>query len=189
MAKITMLGTGLIGLFYTRTLHGRRGRDRVVNVYSRSGERARAFAAEHGIPRFTDDMEKAVRDPESEAVIVGLPNHVHRESVLRAAAAGKAVLCTTPLGRTAAEALVMLEAVEKAGVFSAYLEDLVYTPKTLKSLESVRKGALGKVLWTRSRETHPGPHSAWFWDPEQSGGGAAVDMGCHCIEIGRAFIG
>ena len=83
----------------------------------------------------------------------------------------------------------MLEAVEKAGVFAGYLEDLVYTPKTLKALQSVRKGALGKILWTRSREAHPGPHSDWFWKKELSGGGAIVDMGCHCIEIGRNFIG
>jgi predicted dehydrogenase len=83
----------------------------------------------------------------------------------------------------------MLEAVEKAGVFAGYLEDLVYTPKTLKSLASVKNGALGRILWTRSRETHPGPHSAWFWDPARSGGGAIIDMGCHCIEIGRSFIG
>ena len=41
----------------------------------------------------------------------------------------------------------------------------------------------------RSRETHPGPHSAWFWDKEQAGGGAIVDLGCHCIEIIRNFIG
>ena len=41
----------------------------------------------------------------------------------------------------------------------------------------------------RSRETHPGPHSDWFWDIEQAGGGAIVDMGCHCIEIIRNFIG
>ncbi len=83
----------------------------------------------------------------------------------------------------------MLKAVEKAGVFAGYLEDLVYTPKTLKALASTRKGAMGRILWTRSRETHPGPHSAWFWDPKRSGGGAVVDMGCHCIEIGRSFIG
>ncbi len=83
----------------------------------------------------------------------------------------------------------MLEAVEKADVFNGYLEDLVYTPKTLKALESVENGALGKVLWARSRETHPGPHSDWFWDIEQAGGGAIVDMGCHCIEIARNFIG
>jgi predicted dehydrogenase len=83
----------------------------------------------------------------------------------------------------------MLETVARAGIFAGYLEDLVYTPKTLKALESARKGALGRILWTRSRETHPGPHSAWFWDPGQSGGGAVIDMGCHCVEIGRNFIG
>jgi predicted dehydrogenase len=189
MAKITMLGTGLIGTFYTETLHGLRSRDRVVNVYSRSADRARAFAAERGIGRWGDNLKKAVEDAESEVVVIGLPNDVHKEAVRLAAAAGKAVLCTKPLGRTAAEALEMLRAVEKAGVFAGYLEDLVYTPKTLKALASTKKGAMGRILWTRSRETHPGPHSAWFWDPERSGGGAVIDMGCHCVEIGRAFIG
>jgi predicted dehydrogenase len=83
----------------------------------------------------------------------------------------------------------MLDAVEKAGVFAGYLEDLCYTPKTLKALEAVRRGAIGTVLWARSRETHPGPHSAWFWDLEKAGGGAVVDLGCHCIEIIRNFVG
>ncbi len=189
MAKITMLGTGLIGMFYTKTLHGLRARDRVVNVYSRSPERAGEFAREHGIPRWSSDLGEAVLDSDSDVVVVGLPNNVHREAVLLAAKAGKAVLCTKPLGRNADEARDMLEAVEKAGVFAGYLEDLVYTPKTLKALASIRNGALGRVLWARSRETHPGPHSAWFWDPAQSGGGAIIDMGCHCVEIGRNFIG
>ena len=45
------------------------------------------------------------------------------------------------------------------------------------------------MLWARSRETHGGPHSDWFWNKELSGGGAIVDMGCHCIEIARNFIG
>jgi len=108
---------------------------------------------------------------------------------LLAAEAGKAVLCTKPLAISGPEALEMLEAVEKAGVFHGYLEDLVYTPKTLKALASTHKGALGKVLWARSRETHGGPHSDWFWNKKLSGGGAIVDMGCHCIEIARSFIG
>jgi predicted dehydrogenase len=106
-----------------------------------------------------------------------------------AAEAGKAVLCTKPLARNAAEAKEMLDVVEKAGVFAGYLEDLVYTPKMLKALASVEKGALGQVLWARSRETHSGPHSDWFWDAEKSGGGAIVDLGCHCIEIARCYIG
>jgi predicted dehydrogenase len=189
VAKITMLGTGLIGTFYTQTLHGLRSRDRVVNVYSRSADRARAFAAERGIGRWGDNLKKAVEDAESEVVVIGVPNDVHKKAVLLAAKAGKAVLCTKPLGRTAAEAHEMLRAVEKAGVFAGYLEDLVYTPKTLKALASTKNGAMGRILWTRSRETHPGPHSAWFWDPDRSGGGAVIDMGCHCVEIGRCFIG
>jgi len=69
----------------------------------------------------------------------------------------------------------MLETVEKAGVFAGYLEDLCYTPKSLKAVASVRAGAIGDVTWVRSRETHPGPHSAWFWDGRLTGGGAIVD--------------
>ena len=121
--------------------------------------------------------------------MIGLPNFQHIECVELAAAAGKAILCTKPLGRNAEEAKHMLDVVEKAGVFHGYLEDLAYTPKTLKALASVRAGALGDVLWARSRETHPGPHSAWFWDKEQAGGGAIIDLGCHCAEIIRNYVG
>lgn len=187
--NITMLGTGLIGRFYTLTLQRGRSHDRVTAVYSRTQAGADRFAAEFGTPHATTDMQKAIADPSTDLVVVGLPNHLHEEAVLAAAKAGKGVLCTKPLGRTAAEAYRMLQAVEKAGVFAGYLEDLVYTPKTLKALQSVHAGALGTVLWARSRETHPGPHSDWFWDKQLAGGGAIIDMGCHCIEIARNFIG
>jgi predicted dehydrogenase len=59
----------------------------------------------------------------------------------------------------------------------------------MKSIASVRNGAVGKVLWVRSRETHSGPHSAWFWDKKLAGGGAIIDLACHCIEIIRSFVG
>lgn len=189
MHNVTVLGTGLIGMFYTRTLHGLRSRDQVQVVYSRSEERAKTFAAEWNIPTWTTDMDAAINHPDTDVVVIGLPNNLHEKAVLAAAKAGKAILCTKPLGRNAAEAHRMLQAVEEAGVFHGYLEDLVYTPKTLKAIQSIQNGALGKVLWARSRETHPGPHSDWFWDKEQSGGGAIIDMGCHCIEISRSFIG
>ncbi len=189
MHKVTMLGTGLIGMFYTMTLHGGRSRDKVTMVYSRTEERASEFAKTWDIDNYTTDMREAIEDPETDVVVIGLPNNLHEEAVNIAAAAGKAILCTKPLGRTAAEAKRMLDTVEKAGVFHGYLEDLVYTPKTLKAIKSTQNGALGKVLWARSRETHPGPHSNWFWDKEISGGGAIIDMGCHCIEISRNFIG
>jgi predicted dehydrogenase len=187
--RVAMLGTGLIGDFYTMTLHGRRGRDRVEVVYSRSPERGAAFSERWGIPQATTSIQEAVNHPQVDTVVVGLPNHLHEEAVAAAAAAGKAVLVTKPLARSAAEAGRILETVERAGVFGGYLEDLVYTPKTLKALASTRAGAVGDVLWVRSRETHPGPHSAWFWDAGQAGGGAIVDLGCHCIEIIRSFVG
>jgi len=189
MHKITMLGTGLIGMFYTMTLHGNRSRDQVSVVYSRTGARAKQFAADWNIPRYTTNLAEAINDPNTDVVVVGLPNNQHEEATLLAAKAGKAVLCTKPLGRNAAEAKRMLDAVEKAGVFGGYLEDLAYTPKTVKATKSIQNGALGKILWARSRETHPGPHSDWFWNKEMSGGGAIVDLGCHCIEISRNFIG
>ena len=189
MHKITMLGTGLIGMFYTMTLHGGRSRDRVEVVYSRTPKRADEFAKDWKIPHSTTDLAKAVNHPLTDVVVIGLPNDLHLAAVTLAAAAGKAVLCTKPLGRTADEAKEMLDIVEQAGVFHGYLEDLCYPPKTLKALQSVRNGALGKVLWARSRETHPGPHSDWFWDKGISGGGAIIDLGCHCIEISRNYIG
>jgi predicted dehydrogenase len=187
--SITMLGTGLIGDFYTMSLHSQRSRDRVEVVYSRSDERGAAFAERWDIPRHTTSLEEAINDPATDVVVVGLPNFLHEEPIAMAAAAGKAVLCTKPLARTGEEAKRILDTVEKAGVFAGYLEDLCYTPKTLKALAAVQGGAIGDVTWVRSRETHPGPHSAWFWDKDQAGGGAIVDLGCHCIEIIRSFAG
>jgi predicted dehydrogenase len=189
MHKIAILGAGLIGRFYAMSLLNFRGKDEIKVVCSSKIETAEKFAKEFGIPRWTADMSEAINDSEIDTVIVGLPNYLHKKAVLLAAKAGKAILCTKPLAVSGFEALELLKAVEKAGVFHGYLEDLVYTPKTVKALQAAQKGALGRVLWARSRETHGGPHSDWFWTKELSGGGAIVDMGCHCIEIARNFIG
>jgi len=189
MAKIAMLGAGFIGDFYTYSLHGLRSRDRVIVVSDRDQSRAKAFAEKHGIPRWTTSMKDAINDSEADIVVIGLPNNVHVEAVKMAAEAGKGILCTKPLGRNAAEAFEILEAVEKGGIFNGYLEDLVYSPKTIKGREVVTQGSLGQVIWVRSRETHPGPHSDWFWNKDISGGGVLLDMGCHCIEIARNYIG
>ena len=186
---VTMLGTGLIGDFYTGALHAGRSRDRVRVVYSRSDERGRAFSERWGIPEHTTDLVAAVTHPDTDVVVVGVPNHLHVEAVEAAVEAGKAVLVTKPLGRNAEEARRILETVERGGVFGGYLEDLAYTPKALKALAAVEAGAIGDVTWVRSREAHPGPHSAWFWDGRLTGGGAIIDLGCHCIEVIRAFVG
>jgi len=187
--RIAMLGSGFIGRFYADSLQGQRSRDRIISIYSRRETSAKKFASDYGCSHWTMDMEESIAHADVDVVCIALPNNLHEAAVLLCCKHKKAVITTKPLGRNAVEAKRMLEAVERAGIFNGYLEDLVYTPKFLKALESVKNGALGRILWSKSRETHPGPHSDWFWDLEQAGGGCILDLGCHCVEIARNFIG
>lgn len=189
MQRIAMLGSGFIGRFYTDSIHNQRNKDRVIHIYARREENAKKFAEDYRCDYYSTDMEAAISHPDTDVVCVALPNNLHEAAVMLCCKHKKAVISTKPLGRNAAEALRMLKAVEEAGIFHGYLEDLVYTPKFLKAYASVQNGALGRILWAKSRETHPGPHSEWFWDKEQAGGGCILDLGCHCIEITRSFIG
>jgi predicted dehydrogenase len=187
--NIAMLGSGFIGRFYADSIIGQRSKDKIFSIYSRNEEKAKQFAADYHCTHFTTIMEESIMHPDVDVVCISLPNNLHEEAVLLCCKHKKAVMSTKPLGRNATEAKRMLEAVEKAGIFNGYLEDLVYTPKFLKAHESVKSGALGRILWAKSRETHPGPHSDWFWDMEKAGGGCMLDLGCHCVEITRSFIG
>ena len=189
MQKIAMLGSGFIGRFYADSLIGMRSKDKIVSIYSRNEENAKKFAKDYKVKHVTTDMEEAIAHPSVTIVCISLPNNLHEAAVMLCCKHKKAVMTTKPLGRNAAEAKRMLEAVETAGIFNGYLEDLCYTPKFLKALESVKAGAIGRVLWAKSREAHPGPHSDWFWDLEIAGGGCMLDLGCHCVEIARNFIG
>ncbi|MCL6524505.1 MAG: Gfo/Idh/MocA family oxidoreductase [Thermoflavifilum sp.] len=189
MAGIAILGSGFIARFYADALVSHRRPDRLVSVYSRRTESAEHFAQDYQVPVWTTNMQEAISRPEVDIVCVCLPNHLHEEAVMACVQAEKAVMVTKPLGRNAQEAKRMLEAVEKAGIFHGYLEDLVYTPKSLKAQQLIAQGALGRILWAKSRETHPGPHSEWFWNKELAGGGAILDLGCHCVEIARTYIG
>ena len=184
-----MLGSGFIGRFYAESIHGQRSRDRVVAIYARREESAKKFAADYGCSFWATDMEEVIAHPDVNMVCVALPNNLHEAAIMLCAKHKKNVVSTKPLGRNAEEALRMMKAVEESGIFGGYLEDLCYTPKFLKALESVKSGSLGRILWAKSREAHPGPHSNWFWDKEQAGGGCILDLGCHCIEIARSFIG
>jgi len=187
--NISMLGSGFIGRFYADSIQGLRSKDKIVSIYSRREESAKKFAEDYKCAHWTIDMEASIAHPEVDVVCISLPNNLHEAAVMMCCKHKKAVITTKPLGRNTAEAKRMLEAVEAAGIFHGYLEDLVYTPKFIKAEKSVRDGAVGRVLWAKSRETHPGPHSDWFWDMEQAGGGCILDLGCHCVEISRSYIG
>ena len=97
MSKIALLGTGLIGGFYAMSLVNQRKKDVIVIVCSGHENTAREFAKKFNIPKFTTNIKEAIDDPEVEVVVVGLPNHLHREAVDYCCKAKKHVLCTKPL--------------------------------------------------------------------------------------------
>ena len=83
----------------------------------------------------------------------------------------------------------MLRAVTDAGVFHAYLENVVFNPDLLRMRDMVEAGSLGRLTTVRSREGHSGPHAAHFWDATVAGGGALLDMASHGTEVARFLFG
>ena len=105
MANIAMLGTGLIGMFYTMSLTGQAwARSDCRQSVPRARIKPGPLPRNGAFPIGRRALPRAVQRPEVDIVIVGLPNYLHQEAVLLAAQAGKAIFCTKPLGRNAAEA-------------------------------------------------------------------------------------
>ncbi|MCC7281412.1 MAG: Gfo/Idh/MocA family oxidoreductase [Acetobacteraceae bacterium] len=186
--RIAMLGAGFIAAFRAQVYRRLEGVE-LVSVLGRSRERTEGFAARAGIGHAATSWEGLLAGPGFDAVDLCLPNDLHLEFGLLAAAAGKHILCEKPLARTAAEARQMLAAVEKAGVLHAYGENMLHAPDFREILEILADGVIGRPLWLRGKEAHFGPHSDWFWQRSRSGGGALIDMGCHLIGVFNAILG
>ena len=186
--RIAMLGSGFVADFYLQGLANVNGHEVVVN-YSRSSGRARMFAERWGIAESSTDPGQIITRDDIDLFIIALPNEEHVPVSLALSAAGRNQVCTKPLGRTAGEARLMLEAAGASGAMHGYAETEVFAPAVVKARETIDRGGVGRVLWVRSRESHSGPHSPHFWDVEQTGGGALNDLGCHCVEAARYFFG
>lgn len=186
--RIAMLGSGFVAEFYMQGLANVNGQ-RVVLNYSRTAERAAAFARRWNIPEDSTDLDAIIAGADADLFVIALPNEAHLPAALALAKAGRNQVCTKPLGRTRQEARRMLDAARESGAMHGYAETEVFAPAVVKARESIESGAIGRVLWVRSRESHSGPHSPHFWDVEKTGGGALNDLGCHCIEAARYFFG
>ncbi len=185
--RVGMLGCGFIGEFHALGLRYLPA-TRLVAAVDANQERREAYTARFG-GRGYATVEELCADPDVELVIVSLPNHLHCQAVRQVAAAGKGVACTKPLGRNGAEAADMLRAVTHAGVFNAYLENVIFNPDLLRMREMVEAGAIGRLTTVRAREGHSGPHAPHFWDAELAGGGALLDMASHGAEYARFLFG
>src|SRR5437588_6788809 len=186
--RIALLGSGFVADFYMQGFQNVAGAEVVVN-YSRNSARAADFARRWSIPESSADVNALVARSDLDLYIIALPNEIHLPVSIELSKARKNQVCTKPLGRTSAEAKTMFDAATASGAMHGYAETEVFAPAVVKARELIERGALGRVLWVRSRESHAGPHSPHFWDVQKTGGGAMNDLGCHCIEAARYFFG
>jgi myo-inositol 2-dehydrogenase/D-chiro-inositol 1-dehydrogenase len=187
------VGVGLIGSQFISSIHAEALRAcsqaDVRAVASPTPGNALAFAQRHGVPRHFTDYRLLLDLPEVDMVVVGVPNDLHCQIALDAAAAGKHVVMEKPLCLNLAEADRMIEACRRAKVKLMYAEELCFAPKYLRLKALLDEGALGRPTLIKQSEKHDGPHAAHFWDVARSGGGVTMDMGCHAIEFFRWMLG
>ena len=187
--KVAIIGAGFITDIHMESYHRFVPEAEVVAVYARKIEKAKAFAEKHRIPKWYDDIDKALNDSGCEVVDICLPNYLHAEATLKAAAAGKHIIIEKPLSVTLEEADAMIAACKKAGVKLMYAEELCFAPKYERVRQMVNEGAIGKIYMLKQSEKHSGPHTDWFYDIKFSGGGVMMDMGCHAIGWFRWMLG
>jgi predicted dehydrogenase len=186
--RVGLIGSQFISSIHCESLRSVPGAE-IVAVTCATEEHAQAFAKQHGIRRWFTDFRKMFEMPDLDVVVLGLPNDLHCDATIAAAAAGKHVICEKPLCLNLEEADRMIDACRKAKVKLMYAEELCFTPKYVRLKKLVDEGALGTIHLVKQSEKHDGPHAGWFWDTKRSGGGVTMDMGCHAIEFFRWLLG
>ncbi len=180
---------GLVGSQFITSIHAEALRTvthaEVLAVMSPTAGNARAFASKHGIPHHFENLDAMLAMDEIDMVVIGAPNFTHCDITLKAARAGKHVVVEKPLCLNLEEADRMITACDQAGVKLMYAEELCFTPKYVRLKKLLDDGVVGQPVMFKQSEKHDGPHAAHFWDVERSGGGVAMDMGCHAIQFFR----
>jgi len=179
--KVAILGGGFITDIHMESYHRFVPEATVTAVYTRKAEKAKAFAEKYHIPEWYDDIDTLLKKADCDVVDICLPNYLHAEATLKAAAAGKHIIIEKPLSVTLEEADKMIAACKKAGVKLMYAEELCFAPKYERARHMVKEGAIGDIYMLKQSEKHSGPHSDWFYDVNLAGGGVLMDMGCHGI--------
>jgi len=161
-------------------------------VCARNAEKAGAFAAKWGYAKVETDWRKVVADPAIDLIDICLPNNLHAEVAIAAAAAGKAVICEKPLARNAAEAEPMVAAVEKAGVPNFVSFNYRRIPAVALAKQIIDSGKLGKIFhyranflqdWTINADVPQGGKDTWRLSVDEAGSGVTGDLLAHCIDL------
>lgn len=203
---IPEIGIGMLGYAFMGKAHSNAFRKipyiywpppaipRLVRIAGRSEEKVAQAARRYGYESYSTDWHDLLNDPAIQIFDNGGPNDQHAEPCIAAAQAGKHIICEKPLGRTAAEAKRMLEAVQKAGVKHATAFNYRFVPAIRLARDLIQQGRLGKIYHFRARYLQewiadPEFPMVWRLDAATAGSGALGDLGSHIIDIGRFLIG
>ncbi|MCC7408688.1 MAG: aldo/keto reductase [Phycisphaeraceae bacterium] len=184
-----ILGAGNIAKAYAMGL-SKSQTGRLVAVGSRSMDKAKPFAQEFGAERAHGSYEDLLADPKVQAVYICTPHPMHPQWAIRAAEAGKHILCEKPVGLNHAQAMAMIEAAREHDVF--FMEAFMYRchPQTARLLEILRAGTIGQVQMiqaTFSFRAGDNPESRLM--NNKLGGGGILDVGCYCTSMSRLVAG
>jgi len=187
--KWGVLGTANIGRAAVIPAIRRSNNGQVIGAASRSEEKARAFADNLGIPQAYGSYEALLAAKDIKAIYIPLPNSLHREWTIKAAEAGKHVLCEKPLALNAAECEEMAAAAAQNNV--VLMEAFMYRfhPQTQKVLELIRDGAIGEPRLIYATFTFRLSNPANIRLQPDLGGGSLMDVGCYCVNISRTLAG
>jgi len=166
----------------------------LVAVMRRNGALAKDYAKRHGVPKWYDDAQALIDDPEVDAIYIATPPNAHQAYTLAAAKAGKPVYVEKPMALNFAECQAMLEACQQANVplWVAYYRRCL--PRFLKVKTLLESGAIGTpraVTVTFYRKWKPAKpdNLPWRVRPEIAGGGLFVDLAAHTLDYLDYYFG
>jgi predicted dehydrogenase len=161
----------------------------IVAIASRDHSKAKRVAAELGIPKSYGSYEELLADPQVEAVYNPLPNHLHTPWSIRAAEAGKHVLCEKPVALIVAECRSLITARDRAGVLVGEAFMVCTHPQWLRARELVQSGEIGEMRSIVTSFGYFNRNPEDIRNVQEYGGGALMDIGCYAIFISRFLFG
>jgi predicted dehydrogenase/aryl-alcohol dehydrogenase-like predicted oxidoreductase len=184
-----IIGTGAIANIFARAL-AESETGTLLAVGSRSQDTADKFAETWNVPHRYSSYEQLLADQDVQAVYVSTPHPLHAEWAIKAAEAGKHVLCEKPLALNHPQAMAIVEAAHQNNVF--LMEAFMYRchPQTAKLVELIRSGAIGQVRVIQATfafHTNFNPESRLL--KHELGGGGILDVGCYCVSMARLIAG
>ena len=174
---------GIVGSKFAADFHADSySRNPLVTIAAVSAiDNLEPFAKKWNIPRVYEDFREMLRKEPLDLVSVCVPNFLHRDVVLAAAAAGRHVFCEKPLATSGKDARAMIAACRKAGVKLFYGEDWCFAPALIRAIAVVKEGGIGKVLYVKAKECHNGTHSPFARNKKTCGGGCLIHLAIHPI--------